>query len=54
MGAIMFGKDKMQPGILVELRQSHVDDLRDEKPNVRLCENFTCGLPVYDPAELKL
>ena len=31
-----------------------VDDLRDEKPNVRLCENFTCGLPVYDPAELKL
>lgn len=31
-----------------------VGDLRDATPNVRLCENFTCGLPVYDPAELKL
>lgn len=31
-----------------------VDDLPDEKPNVRLCENFTCGLPIYDPKELKL
>ena len=31
-----------------------VDDLPDVKPNVRFCENFTCGLPIYHPTELKL
>ena len=29
-------------------------ELSDEKPNVRVCENFTCGLPIYDPKELKV
>jgi uncharacterized protein YyaL (SSP411 family) len=29
-------------------------ELSEEKPNVRVCENFTCGLPLYDPKDLKL
>lgn len=36
------------------LRALADDDLSTVKPNVRLCENFTCGLPIYDPQELKL
>ncbi|GJE86611.1 thioredoxin domain-containing protein [Phanerochaete sordida] len=31
-----------------------VDDPSNARPNVRLCENFTCGLPVYDPGALTL
>ena len=31
-----------------------VDDPNNTRPNVRLCENFTCGLPIYDPKDLKL
>ena len=30
------------------------DDPANARPNVRLCENFACGLPIYDPKELKL
>ncbi|EKM56969.1 uncharacterized protein PHACADRAFT_92450 [Phanerochaete carnosa HHB-10118-sp] len=31
-----------------------MDDSANARPNVRLCENFACGLPIYDPKELKL
>ena len=31
-----------------------VDGLPDAEPSVRVCENLTCGRPIYDPAELKL
>ncbi|KAI0694518.1 hypothetical protein BC835DRAFT_1406417 [Cytidiella melzeri] len=27
---------------------------KDERPNVRVCENFACGLPVYDVEGLRL
>ncbi|KAI0088897.1 hypothetical protein BDY19DRAFT_890358 [Irpex rosettiformis] len=34
--------------------KSLLDGLKkDEKPNVRVCENFTCGLPVYDVMEFE-
>lgn len=26
---------------------------QDARPNVRICENFTCGLPIYDVEELR-
>lgn len=31
-----------------------IDDPNNARPNVRVCENFTCGLPIYDPKDLKL
>lgn len=28
-------------------------DVAKPEPNVRICENFACGLPIEDPDELK-
>ena len=33
--------------------RSLIEQGQDTRPNVRVCENFTCGLPIEDVEELK-
>ena len=33
--------------------RSLIEQGTDAKPNVRVCENYTCGLPIEDTEELK-
>ena len=54
---LLHGDPRRPPRALAALNgtlRALADDPRNARPNVRVCENFTCGLPVYDPGELPL